>query len=467
LNLAIADRTFPPDALLVTDRVFMRSYDGSAAIYTAWLAALKFLGFRVSVVSFNQARVRWTDADLAELSAESDNVLILDAFRNTAEAALIKAEQVVWSVLAGRRYAPSLSGRRHMASNTEHLTKFVTARRFTLIVVNKTSSIRLLGKVLDQTTGCKLLDVHDNLPRRARMTRSVALRLLASNPQLVRSMRVEELGNVLGWASERRLMCEEIRQFKGFDGILFPAVEEKRAFVSAGLEPSMAHVIPWPIPSTVQKPARSGSFHVGFIGSSQLFNFEALDFLVREVLPRVRQDHPGLRVLIAGSIVRPAETILRHAGVELIPWVEQVADFYRQVDVVVVPLLSGTGVSVKTVEAAVHGSSIVTTPVGLRGLALRHEREILVAEGGANFAAAISRLLNDPASRVRLGAAAAAAVAANHSLEAFCRATRALLPSEGLASGKGRVGPTIAAEEYTSGGSSRAMGNHLAGSSPL
>ena len=109
-------------------------------------------------------------------------------------------------------------------------------------------------------------------------------------------------------------------------------------------------------------------------------------------------------MLVAGSIGPSAARMLREAHVEVVPWVEHIAGFYRKVDVIVVPLLSGTGVSVKTIEAAAHGSAIVTTPVGLRGLALRHEEDVLVAEGGESFADSISRLLRDPALRARLGA---------------------------------------------------------------
>ncbi len=426
--MADVDRALPQDALLVTDRAFMRSYDGSAAIYTAWLASLRLLGFRVAVVSFNQALLRWTDDELAQLAAAADSVLILDAYRTTAEAALIKAERVIWNIVTGCRYSPHLLGGRHAASNAERLRVFLARRDFRVVVVNKTTSVRLLGKALDTLTGCKLLDVHDNLPRRAKLTRMAALRLIPSNPGLARLMRIEELGDVLGWASENRMMHEEVRQLRGFDRVLFPDEDEAGAFISAGLDPLVAHVIPWPMVKNERVPERTGAFQLGFLGSAQLFNFEAVDFLATQVLPRLRRDHPNLRVLIAGSIVPSARRILRQAGIELIPWVEHIIDFYRQVDVVVVPLLSGTGVSVKTIEAAAYGSAIVTTAVGLRGLALRHDREVLVAEGGEGFASAISRLLNDPELRRKLGAAAANAAALHHSLAAFSSATAALIP---------------------------------------
>ncbi len=439
------DQTPRPHALLISDRAFMRPYDGSAAIYTAWLAALRQLGFGVTVISFNQALLRWTEADLAALSAKAESFLILDAYRSKTDAAFIKMERFAWAALGGRRYARHIFGRRHAEANIERVSGFLATRHFEVIVVNKTTSVRLIGSALDQLSGQKLLDIHDSLPRRASLTRSVGRQLLRSHAEVTRLMKIEDFGDMLSWASEDRLLREEVRQIRGFDSILFPDADEIHAFVSAGLDPATAQVVPWPMLDAAQLPdlkaggGRTGEFHVGFLGSAQLFNFEAVAFLVREVLPRLRREHPDLRVLVAGSIGPSATRMLREAHVEVVPWVEHIAGFYRKVDVIVVPLLSGTGVSVKTIEAAAHGSAIVTTPVGLRGLALRHEEDVLVAEGGESFAGSVSRLLRDPALRVRLGAAAARSVAMHHSLAAFCRATRALLPDGYLPSQQANV----------------------------
>jgi glycosyltransferase involved in cell wall biosynthesis len=419
----------PPDALLVTDRAFIRAYDGSTAIYAAWFAALKRLGYRVTVVSFNQAQARWTEADVAQLATEADDVLILDAFHSTAAATLNKAERLAWRLVAGKRYPHCLSGRQHQASNAERLSCFLAGRQFSVLVVNKTSSLRLVGRIFDRMTARKLIDVHDNMPRRAQLTRLAALRLIPSHPSLARMFRLDEVGDILGWAGESRLMHEEIRKLQGFDGVLFPAAEEARMFVSAGLEASRVRVVPWPLLATQRMLSRTDEFHIGFFGTDGFFNFEAVQFLAREVLPHLRRMHPQLHVLIAGAISRSAQLVLNQDGVEFVPWVERPADFYRRVQVVLVPMLSGTGVSVKMIEAAFYGSAIVATPVGLRGLALRHEREVLIAEGGEEFANGVSRLLGDSELRASLGANAAAAAAANHSLEAFSRAIGTLLPT--------------------------------------
>lgn len=451
-------QTPQPHALLICDRAFMRPYDGSAAIYTAWLAALRRLGFRVTVISFNQALLRWTAAEIDALSAQAESFLILDAYRSKASAALIKIEKFAWAVLGGRRYARQIFGRRHAEANINRVAGFLTTRQFEVIVVNKTTSVRLIGRVLEGFSGRKLLDIHDNLSRRAGLTRAVGRQMLRLYPQVARLMKIEDFSYMLGWASEDRLLREEVDQIRGFDSILFPDADEIEAFISAGLPPSAARVIPWPVLDTEEVSDakgndRTGEFHLGFLGSAQLFNFEAVVFLVREVLPHLKRDHPDLRVLVAGAVGPAVERLLGEASITVVPWVENIANFYRKVDVIVVPLLSGTGVSVKTIEAAAHGSAIVTTPVGLRGLALRDEQDVLVAEGGERFAAVVSRLLRDPGLRAQLGAAAARSVATHHSLAAFCRATQALLPEGDLPSRGEAIlqGPALAADAHGSG----------------
>ncbi len=168
----------------------------------------------------------------------------------------------------------------------------------------------------------------------------------------------------------------------------------------------------------------------GFIGSSALFNTEALVFFCREVWPLIRAQLPAARLLVAGQAGTTCAALppaLRN-GIDVIGRVEDLATFYGRVRIVLVPLLSGTGVSVKTMEAAIHGAAIVSTKAGLRGLALRHGVEVVLAETASGFAAAAVALANDPARAARRGAAARTAVASRHSPALFREGLRALLP---------------------------------------
>jgi glycosyltransferase involved in cell wall biosynthesis len=68
-------------------------------------------------------------------------------------------------------------------------------------------------------------------------------------------------------------------------------------------------------------------------------------------------------------------------------------------------------------EGAFMAKAMVVTPLSLDGLPLVAGRDCLAEREPAPFAAAIARLLNDPAERKRLGDSARAAIERNFSAE--------------------------------------------------
>jgi glycosyltransferase involved in cell wall biosynthesis len=71
----------------------------------------------------------------------------------------------------------------------------------------------------------------------------------------------------------------------------------------------------------------------------------------------------------------------------------------------VAPIFWGSGVRIKILDALAHGLPLVTTALAAEDIALVPGESALFAEQPADFAAAITRLLDDPALRARLGAA--------------------------------------------------------------
>jgi glycosyltransferase involved in cell wall biosynthesis len=78
--------------------------------------------------------------------------------------------------------------------------------------------------------------------------------------------------------------------------------------------------------------------------------------------------------------------------------------WYRRATVAVVPLLTGAGVKLKTVEALWHGVPAVLTPAGAQGLA-GIEQVAAVESEPAAFADAVCDLLTDRTLRQQRGAA--------------------------------------------------------------
>ncbi len=125
----------------------------------------------------------------------------------------------------------------------------------------------------------------------------------------------------------------------------------------------------------------------------------------REVLPKLRDEFPGTRLLLVGDN-RENPTIERlareHEAVDVAGLVSDVRPYLRAADAVVVPLRHGSGIRFKIMEALAAGKAVVSTEKGAEGLGLEHERDLLIAPDVAQMKPLVSRLLGDAAARQAL-----------------------------------------------------------------
>jgi glycosyltransferase involved in cell wall biosynthesis len=93
---------------------------------------------------------------------------------------------------------------------------------------------------------------------------------------------------------------------------------------------------------------------------------------------------------------------LRRDRVEVDGFVSDVRPAYRRASGVIAPLVASAGTNVKIVEAMAMGKAVVSSEAGIHGLELERGKDVVVAEGPAEMAAAITRLLNSAAERIAL-----------------------------------------------------------------
>jgi glycosyltransferase involved in cell wall biosynthesis len=127
-----------------------------------------------------------------------------------------------------------------------------------------------------------------------------------------------------------------------------------------------------------------------FVGSRIVPNIEAA-----AALERLAPEMPDCAFAIAGRCVRAG----RSGNVVRLGWLpsEELAALYAAADVVAMPLSSGTGTSLKFVEAMAYGKAIVATHVAARGYEARSGVHAhLVADVG-DMPAALRRVIGDPA----------------------------------------------------------------------
>lgn len=160
---------------------------------------------------------------------------------------------------------------------------------------------------------------------------------------------------------------------------------------------------------------------VAFWGRLAYFaNRDAARVLLERIWPLVRRELPAATLLLGGA---DASGFVRRAhgrdGVTVASPIGDRAAVLRRVEIALVPLRYGSGQSNKVVEAAEAGCAVVSTPIGVRGLAPLAPHALL-AEGPEALAAAVVGLLRERARARALGRAAREVVEREYGRQDAC-----------------------------------------------
>jgi glycosyltransferase involved in cell wall biosynthesis len=148
-------------------------------------------------------------------------------------------------------------------------------------------------------------------------------------------------------------------------------------------------------------------------------NAEAVIWFDREIFPLL-SDLPRLSWKIVGWGPPPEIQALHDPpAIQVTGFVEDVRPYLIESQVVIVPLLSGSGTRLKILEAWAMGKAVVSTSLGAQGLPAVHGENILLADKPRDFAEAVIQLLGDPVKRNRLGQAGRQLVEAHFSWHAI------------------------------------------------
>jgi GT2 family glycosyltransferase/glycosyltransferase involved in cell wall biosynthesis len=157
-----------------------------------------------------------------------------------------------------------------------------------------------------------------------------------------------------------------------------------------------------------------------FLGSFRhLPNVEALQWFLQEVFPRIRKEEPRARLVIVGSDPPPRHSLRDPEAIEMIGFVEDVREPLMRYSVFVCPILAGSGVRVKLLEAFASGIPVVSTRMGAEGLADKDGEICALADEPAAFAGHVVRLLRHPEEAEALARHARAEVVAKHDMRAM------------------------------------------------
>ena len=96
---------------------------------------------------------------------------------------------------------------------------------------------------------------------------------------------------------------------------------------------------------------------------------------------------------VCGTVCSKIDEIFQN--VQLSGRVEHIEAEYAAAEVCLIPLVVGSGLKIKLVEALSHGRACVATSVGVQGVQELREKAVLVADTPCDFARAVISVLTN------------------------------------------------------------------------
>jgi polysaccharide biosynthesis protein PslH len=205
----------------------------------------------------------------------------------------------------------------------------------------------------------------------------------------------------------------ETAAWKRFDGIL-TLTEADRDFITAEVSrhespsPVVTH-LPVPVAEeffTYHRPQKSGQ-RIGFLGTFKAdFNRDALSYLLKDLWPEIESRIPEARLHVAGNgYTGSLKSAVESIGGSWHGFVDDLSDFFAEIDVLLVPLRFGAGVRIRILEALAAGVPVVATSIAVASLALTENSHYRLGDNPRDIADQLAWTIQNPSEAAAMGAA--------------------------------------------------------------
>jgi glycosyltransferase involved in cell wall biosynthesis len=125
-------------------------------------------------------------------------------------------------------------------------------------------------------------------------------------------------------------------------------------------------------------------YHLGSM--DWLPNEEAMQWFVDQVLDRVVEKIPKVKIHIAGRNMQDCFYQRKSNNLIVEGEIKNPIEYQKDKAIMIVPLLSGSGIRAKIVEGIALGKTIITTTIGAQGINYTHGVNLLIADTPDEFA---------------------------------------------------------------------------------
>lgn len=258
-------------------------------------------------------------------------------------------------------------------------------KRYDLVWFSKAHTFEVLGRPRLGPTIVDLDDLEDHkilaalTARRAGGPRSVVRRRLADTQQRLDAAHWTRLQARIAASVDAVVVCSELDRVRS-------------GLANATIVPNGYERPPAPVGRSTPGNAPT------VLLAGLLFyppNSDAATWLVRAVLPRLRELVPDVQIRLVGAPDPAVRALAEIPAVTVTGRVPAMEPELARADLVAVPVRFGSGTRVKILEAFAHGIPVVSTTLGAEGLDAHDGEHLLLADDPHAFAEACARVLGD------------------------------------------------------------------------
>lgn len=184
-----------------------------------------------------------------------------------------------------------------------------------------------------------------------------------------------------------KLLQDEISILKQYDNIWTYSVEEEYIFDQ--FTNKKVTLMPVSFPENFSEKKHEFKYDILYVASDNPHNIKGIQWFLKEVLPLLKNVKIHIIGKIGKAIAEDYPNVIKYG------MVDDLQEFYNHAKIAICPMLSGTGVKIKVLEALSYGLPVVTNRRGVDGLINKKNNGCLVSQDPVEFSKAIHQLMND------------------------------------------------------------------------
>ncbi len=173
--------------------------------------------------------------------------------------------------------------------------------------------------------------------------------------------------------------------------ILYISKKDKEILKSNGV------VVNFDVPkieTLVDKPPLKNIFFIGAMNWGP--NIDGIKDFVSKEWDQIYNHDPELTFYIAGRNYEPTPELENKKGIKILGEINKLEEIYNKGQITIIPIWYGSGIKVKIIEALRAGKCIITTPLGVEGIDITHNKNIIVCNTNEEIKKSLFKLIKNP-----------------------------------------------------------------------